>query len=183
MMDLFLANPHLFTSQDINWWTGVTCGLLWCFYQLLDSHSDGTHSLQRIHWWASHVMLHFSKSWWRNKLIYILDGLRMSIYSVNFHFWVNFSFNSLRSLTWARNEQINKCVVQSRQVASPKCPAVGMCFCPAHVNSQTHKGLGNVTFVQYIPGCKVETDWKRQKWCCNGHSHNRGQRKGQWGLL
>ncbi len=28
----------------------------------LDSHSDGTHSLQRIHWWASDVMLHFYKS-------------------------------------------------------------------------------------------------------------------------
>ncbi len=27
----------------------------------LDSHSDGTHSLQRIHLWASDVMLHFSK--------------------------------------------------------------------------------------------------------------------------
>ncbi len=28
---------QLFISQDINWWTGVvwiTCGLLWCFYQL-----------------------------------------------------------------------------------------------------------------------------------------------------
>ncbi len=28
----------------------------------LDSHSDGTHSLQRIHWWAIDVMLNFSKS-------------------------------------------------------------------------------------------------------------------------
>ncbi len=40
----------------------VWCGLLWCFYQTLiltapihcrasiDSHSDGTHSLQSIHW-------------------------------------------------------------------------------------------------------------------------------------
>ncbi len=28
----------------------------------LDSHSDGTHSLQSIHCWASDVMLHFSKS-------------------------------------------------------------------------------------------------------------------------
>ncbi len=27
------------------------CGLLWCFYQLFSiSHSDGTHSLQSIHW-------------------------------------------------------------------------------------------------------------------------------------
>ncbi len=37
MVDLFLTNMQLFTSQDINWWTGVvwiTCGLLWCFYQL-----------------------------------------------------------------------------------------------------------------------------------------------------
>ncbi len=33
MMDLF----QLLSSKDVNWWTGVvwiTCGLLWCFYQL-----------------------------------------------------------------------------------------------------------------------------------------------------
>ncbi len=37
MMDLFFTNRQLFTSQDINWWTGVlwiTCGLLFCYYQL-----------------------------------------------------------------------------------------------------------------------------------------------------
>ncbi len=46
-MDLFLLS-----SQDINWWTGVvwiTCDV---FISCLDSHSDGTHSLQRIQWWA-----------------------------------------------------------------------------------------------------------------------------------
>ncbi len=59
----------------------ITCGLLWCFYQLFDSHSDGTHSLQRIHWFSS-----------RSKLIYILDNLRVSKYVANFHFWVNYSF-------------------------------------------------------------------------------------------
>ncbi len=41
------------------------CGLLvdYCdvFISVLDS-SDGTHSLQRIHWWASDGMLHYSKS-------------------------------------------------------------------------------------------------------------------------
>ncbi len=38
------------------------CGLLWCcFISCLDSHSDGTHSLHRIHWWVSDVMLNFSK--------------------------------------------------------------------------------------------------------------------------
>ncbi len=33
LMDL----SQLLSSQDVNWWTGVvwiTCGLLWCFYQL-----------------------------------------------------------------------------------------------------------------------------------------------------
>ncbi len=34
--------------------SGVDCDV---FISCLDSHSDGTHSLQRIHWWASDVML------------------------------------------------------------------------------------------------------------------------------
>ncbi len=37
MMDLFLPNKQIFTSQDVNWEIGVvwiTCGLLWGFYQL-----------------------------------------------------------------------------------------------------------------------------------------------------
>ncbi len=54
MLGLF----QLLSSPDVNCWTGV----LWCFYQTLiltapihcrasiDSHSDGTHSLQSIHW-------------------------------------------------------------------------------------------------------------------------------------
>ncbi len=50
------------------------------FISCLDSHSDGTHSLQRTHWWASDVMLNFTKSVMK-KLIYILDGLRVSIFS------------------------------------------------------------------------------------------------------
>ncbi len=53
----FVSYRHA-ASPDVNWWTGV----VWCFYQTLiltapihcrasiDSHSDGTHSLQSIHW-------------------------------------------------------------------------------------------------------------------------------------
>ncbi len=38
-------------------WSGVDyCDV---FISCLDSHSDGTHSLQSIYLWASHVMLHF----------------------------------------------------------------------------------------------------------------------------
>ncbi len=37
-LDWFVfTNTQLLASQGINWWTGVvwiTCGLLWCFYQL-----------------------------------------------------------------------------------------------------------------------------------------------------
>ncbi len=41
-------------------WNGVDyCDV---FINCLDSHSDGTHSLQKIHWWASDVMLNFFKS-------------------------------------------------------------------------------------------------------------------------
>ncbi len=80
---------HKMSIDGLEW-----CGLLvdFCavFISCLDSHSDGTHSLQRIHWWTSDVMLHFP---WRNKLIYILDSLRVSKFSANFHFWVNYSFN------------------------------------------------------------------------------------------
>ncbi len=52
------------------------------FSSCLDCHSDGTHSLLRIHWWASDVMLnaeflHICSD--EEKLIYILDGL--SIFS------------------------------------------------------------------------------------------------------
>ncbi len=52
---------HMISMDGLEW-----CGLLldYCdvFISCSDSHSDGTHSLQRIHWWASDAMLHFSKS-------------------------------------------------------------------------------------------------------------------------
>ncbi len=46
-------------SDGLEW-----CGSLACdvFISCLDSHSDGTHSLQSIHWWASDGMLHYPKS-------------------------------------------------------------------------------------------------------------------------
>ncbi len=84
-MDLFLTNMQLLSSQD-------TDGLEWCgllvdycdvFISCLDSHSDGTHSLQSIHCWDTDGMLNFFKSEETNKLIYILDGLRMT----TFLFW------------------------------------------------------------------------------------------------
>ncbi len=63
-MDLFLTNMQLFTSQDVNWWTGGV-DYLWIivvFYQLFGLPFWRHPSLQRIHWLASDLMLHFSKS-------------------------------------------------------------------------------------------------------------------------
>ncbi len=41
-------------------WSGVDyCDV---FISCLDSHSDGTHSLQSIHCWDTDAMLHFYKS-------------------------------------------------------------------------------------------------------------------------
>ncbi len=73
MMDLFLTNMQLDRS-----------GVDYCdvFISCLDSHSDGTHSLQRIHCWANDAT--FLQIWWRNKLIYILDGLRVSTFLASF---------------------------------------------------------------------------------------------------
>ncbi len=69
-------------------WTGVDyCDV---FISCLDSHSDGTHSLQRIRWWASDAVRHFSKSAWMKKQTYlmcILDGMNFMhifIFLVNY---------------------------------------------------------------------------------------------------
>ncbi len=65
MMDLFLTSKQLFTDKMLTDgldWFGLLVDYCDVFISCLDSHSDGTHSLQRIHWWASDVMMNFSKS-------------------------------------------------------------------------------------------------------------------------
>ncbi len=60
MMHLFLTDMQFL--QNINGlnWSGVDYRDV--FMSCLDSDSDGTHSLQRIHWWTSDEIIHFSKS-------------------------------------------------------------------------------------------------------------------------
>ncbi len=57
MLDLFLTNMQLFVSALIGGLEFVKF-LISC----LDSHSNGTLSLQMIHWWSSNVMLNLFKS-------------------------------------------------------------------------------------------------------------------------
>ncbi len=71
MLDLF----ELLSSPDDNWWTGV----LWIIVMFLsDSHSDGTHSHPLLRHWCRDTFLQI---WWRNKLILILDDLRVNTFS------------------------------------------------------------------------------------------------------
>ncbi len=79
-------------KQDINWLLMDYCDV---FISCLDSHSDGTHSLQRIHWWSSDVMLNFSKS----ALMKKNASTYWSKFSANFHFWQNYSFKPLQKNT------------------------------------------------------------------------------------
>ncbi len=98
MLDLF----QLLSSPDDNWWTVDYCDV---FIRLsfwrhpftaehpltliltapihcrspIDSHSDGTHSLQSIHCWDT-----FIQTWWRNKLI--SDDLKVNTFSARVHF-------------------------------------------------------------------------------------------------
>ncbi len=84
-LDGFVSCKHATLAlKYINWWTGVvwiTCGLLWCFYQLFGL------SFWRHPFTAEHPLVSkwcnatFSPIWWRNKLIYILDDLRVSTFS------------------------------------------------------------------------------------------------------
>ncbi len=66
-----------------------SCGLLldYCdvFICCLESHSDGTHSLQRIQLWASDIMLSFSKSFQMKKQTHL--GVR---FQQTFIYWNTF---------------------------------------------------------------------------------------------
>ncbi len=53
------------------------------YISCLDSHSDGTHSLQRIHWGTSDIMIHLSNSISYLKL-YILPGEYIKKKNLNF---------------------------------------------------------------------------------------------------
>ncbi len=89
LMDLL--ETQLFDSQDINWLTGVvrmTCGLLWCFYQLFGLsfwRHPFTAEDPLVSKWCNATFLQICSD--EETLIYILDGLRVSIFQLIFFFW------------------------------------------------------------------------------------------------
>ncbi len=107
------ASFHFIRHYLMNW-SGVD--YLWIIVMFLSA--VGTHSLQRIHWWASDVMLKFNLKK-QTHLQYILDGLRESRFSASFfHFWVNYSFKNnqlIYHLLWIR-AVCNQTVQESRKM-------------------------------------------------------------------
>ncbi len=94
--NLILTNAQLFISQDVNWLTGVvwiTCVLLWCFYQLfglLFWRHPFTAEDPLVSKWCNAKFLQICFD--EEKLIHILDGLRVSIFLAKLNFLVNYSF-------------------------------------------------------------------------------------------
>ncbi len=71
-------------TDELEW-----CGLLWCFYQLFGNliltapiHCRGYIGQQEMQCYISSNLF-----WWRSKVMYILDALRLSTFSANFHFF------------------------------------------------------------------------------------------------
>ncbi len=86
MLDLF----QLLSSPDVNWWTGVlwiTCDV---FIRLSFWRHPFTAEHPLLRHWCSDTFLQI---WWRNKLILILDVLRVSTFTAYLNFWVNYCFN------------------------------------------------------------------------------------------
>ncbi len=89
---LFLTDMHKMLFDGLEW-----CGLPdYCdvFISCLNYHSDGTHSLQRIHLWVNDVMLNFSKSVpLKKQTPPHLGWPEGELISANLNFCVNYSFN------------------------------------------------------------------------------------------
>ncbi len=70
---------QLFTSQGINWWTGevwiivMFLSAVWTLILTAPIHYRGSIAEQVMKPYISPNLF-----WWRNKLIYILDALRMT---------------------------------------------------------------------------------------------------------
>ncbi len=94
MMDLYITKTDNFWLHKLDLMDCSCVDYCDVFISCLNTHSDGTHSLQWIHWWASDGMLHLSKSVpMMKKGEYIL-----STFSADFLFLVNYSFKPFNIL-------------------------------------------------------------------------------------
>ncbi len=93
--DVFVSYKHSFSCELLVDYCDV-------FVSCLASHSDGTHSLQISHWWASDVcMLKSSKSDLMNKLLTRFHFcLKVSTFPANIHFFVSYCLRQYTNMLY-----------------------------------------------------------------------------------
>ncbi len=92
LIDLFRLLKTLIDGLE---WCGLLVDYCDVFISCLDSHSDGTHSLKRIHCWDTDALLHFSKSDEETNSSTSLDCKDLKIYTpltVKLKLWVRCRF-------------------------------------------------------------------------------------------
>ncbi len=98
-----------------------------------------------LHWWASVIMLHF---WWRNNLIYILDGMRVCTFWTNVHFWVNYFFKIYFPRLFQKCPIINVCCLQKCFSSHSLCSSLSVtqsCRSKSSCCSEAQRFIGNLT--------------------------------------
>ncbi len=141
--DGFVSYMQLFTKtlNDGLEWCGLLVNYFDVFISSLDSRSDGTHSLQMIHLWASDVMLHFSHICWRNNLTYwIAWGW------VNFQQTVIFGWIIILSLVYGYDMVKFKTLCEKQPTCGVNVP---------FDTSDNVRGKGMQVYI-----AKVEKNWK-----------------------
>ncbi len=83
--NVMLDSFQLLSSPDVNRWTGVVWHTRLSFWR-----HPFTAEHPSVRPWCRDTFL---QTWWRNKLILILEGLRVMTLSANLHFQENYSFN------------------------------------------------------------------------------------------
>jgi len=66
----------------------------------------------------------FLQIWWKNKLILILDGLRVRIFSEDLHVVANYSFNTI-----VKRQGTDVCIQDTTGVCLCVCVCVCVCVC------------------------------------------------------
>ncbi len=82
---LEILSPHERLTDGLEW-----CGLLWYFYQLFGLSfwwHPFTADDPLVSKWRDAIQF-FKYFWWRNKLFYILNGLRVSTLLATFLLWL-----------------------------------------------------------------------------------------------
>ncbi len=87
MMDLFLTNMQLFTSQDIKWWTGVVwiivmfLSAVWTLILTAPIHCRGSNGEQVMQCYISPNMMKKKQNSSTSCMAWVW------VFYVNFHFW------------------------------------------------------------------------------------------------